>query len=226
MLVQTEKDLKDKGLEKDHFTEALLRGIHPEDGCGAGTPFITEGDGNCLLNAVAQLFLEKKQRGIRNDVKTLAAKLRLSIFLEGIRHMETYLSRQEDFFMGWANYVSDVREKVANKGWSVAPEVDNNMRVSSRRGGRLLFVAQLHHIASNRTWLQQFVFPMLATVTQSPLRAFLPCEYHHQLFFNRTAQRLFKVVNRSPPLFRPCCHSPTLALEMARGVQRATTGKI
>lgn len=146
------------------------------DGCGAGTPFITEGDGNCLLNSVAQLFLGKKARGIRNDVKTLAAKLRLSIVLEGMRHMEAYLSQQEDFFMGWAIYGDEVRDKLPKLGWTIEPAVHNRMRVGSRECARLMFIAQLKHISANRQWLQQFVFPLLATVIRSPFRAFLPCK--------------------------------------------------
>lgn len=174
--LHTAAELVEKGLEKDYFTEALLRGIGPEDGGGAGTPYITLGDGNCLLNAIAQLFLAEKPRGIRNDVQTLAVKLRLSIVLEGLRHMEAYLSRQEGFFMDWSNYVSEVREKLTKEGWTCSPK-PNEMRSASRRTARLLYVAQLSHIATNQRWLQQFVFPLMATVIQALFHPFLPCEY-------------------------------------------------
>lgn len=174
--MQTEAELGAKDLQKDYFTEALLRGVQPVDGCGVGTPFITEGDGNCLLNSVAQLFVGKKARGIRNEVKTLAAKLRLSIYLEGMRHMEAYLSRQEDFFMGWSNYGDEVREGLPELGWTIEPQVHNRMRVGSRECARLMYIAQLRRNATNRNWLQQFVFPMLATVIRTPLRVFFPCK--------------------------------------------------
>lgn len=176
MAAQTSSELRDKDLYIDYFTEALLRGVPPVDGCGVGTPFITEGDGNCLLNAVAQLFVVKKARGIRNDVKMVAAKLRLAIVLEGLRHIEAYLSVQEDFFMDWSNYGDEVRDELPKSGWKIEPDIDNEMRVGSRQCARLMFIAQLRHTAQNRRWLQQFVFPILATVIQTPLRVFLPCK--------------------------------------------------
>lgn len=177
LAVQTSAELEDKGLCIDYFTEALLRGIPPVDGGGVGTSFITLGDGNCLVNAVAQLFVVKKPRGIRNDVNALAANLRLSIVLEGIRHMEAYLSVQEDFFMDWSNYGDEVRDDLPKSGWKIEPDLHNKMRVGSRQCARLMFIAQLRHTAQNRRWLQQFVFPLLSTVIQAPLRVFLPCEF-------------------------------------------------
>ncbi|CAM9263404.1 unnamed protein product [Ectocarpus sp. 4 AP-2014] len=90
--------------------------------------------------------------------------------------MEVYLSRQEDFFMTCSNYAAEQRDKLKETGWNVEPEVGNATRVRSRRCARLLFIAQLNHIASDGAWLQQFVFPILSTVIQTPLRAFLP--YH------------------------------------------------
>ena len=39
-----------------------------------------------------------------------------------------------------------------------------------------MYIAQLRHIAKQGVWLQQFVFPILATVTRPYLRVFLPCE--------------------------------------------------
>lgn len=94
--------------------------------------------------------------------------------------MEAYLSLQPHFFMDWSTYVSDVREKLAKKGWTIDPEVSpdrNGVRIGSSRCARLMFVAQLHHIAASRAWVQQSVFPMVATVIRSHFRAFLPCEY-------------------------------------------------
>ncbi|CAN0326134.1 unnamed protein product [Ectocarpus sp. 6 AP-2014] len=44
------------------FTAALLNGIEPEDGGGVGTPFGSEGNGDCLLNSVAALFANEGGR--------------------------------------------------------------------------------------------------------------------------------------------------------------------
>lgn len=60
--MQTKAELRAKGLDEDHFTAALLVGINPEDGRTAGTPFMTDPDGNCCTNALAQLYLPKKPR--------------------------------------------------------------------------------------------------------------------------------------------------------------------
>ncbi|CAB1096273.1 unnamed protein product [Ectocarpus sp. CCAP 1310/34] len=172
-LEQTEKELLDKELSKDYFTAALLRGVQHVDGLGAGTPFITAGDGNCLLNAVAQLFA-KKTRGMGNEIKSLAAKLRLSVTLEGMRHMEAYLSCQEDFSMCWSIYGNELREGLPKLGWTIEADAHNKHRLGSRNCSRLMFVAQLKHVAGNCNWLQQFAFPLLAIVIQVPLRGFVP----------------------------------------------------
>ncbi|CAB1105872.1 unnamed protein product [Ectocarpus sp. CCAP 1310/34] len=107
-LAQTEKELLDKELSKDYFTAALLRGVQPVDGLGAGTPFITAGDGNRLF------LFAKKPRGMRNEIESLAVKLRPRVTLEGMRHMEAYLPCQEEFFMCRSNYGDEVREGLPN----------------------------------------------------------------------------------------------------------------
>ncbi|CAB1101254.1 unnamed protein product [Ectocarpus sp. CCAP 1310/34] len=112
---------------------------------------------------------------MRNEIKSLAAKLRLSVTLEGMRHMEAYLSCQEDFFMCWSNYGDEVREGLPKLGWTIEPDAHNKHRLGSRNCARLMFVAQLiKHVAGNCNWLQQFAFPLLATVIQAPLRGFVP----------------------------------------------------
>lgn len=174
--VQTAEELLAKGLFKDKFTAALLNGIEPEDGGGVGTPFESDGNGDCLLNSVAAFFAKDGGRGVRSAVKTMAVKLRLSVVLYGLKYMELFLLEQDEHFGAWYNYTSDVRERLAKNGWDVAPDPDNNWHVGSSKCARLMFLAQLRSIAKPGVWLQQFVFPILATVVQSPLRVFLPCE--------------------------------------------------
>ncbi|CAB1105710.1 unnamed protein product [Ectocarpus sp. CCAP 1310/34] len=157
--VQTAKELQAKGLFKDKFTAALLNGVEPEDGGGVGTPFGSEGNGDCLLNSVAAFFAKEGGRGVRSAVQTMAVKLRLSV---------------DDHFGAWYNYTSDVRERLEKNEWHVVPDVDNNWHVGSSNCARLMFLAQLRSIAKPRAWLQQFVVPILATVVHSPLRVFLP----------------------------------------------------
>ncbi|CAB1103038.1 unnamed protein product [Ectocarpus sp. CCAP 1310/34] len=205
MAAQTSLELIDKDLCIDYFTETLLRGVPPVDGCGVGTPCITEGDGNCLLNAVAQLFVVKKARGIRNDVKTFAAKLRVTIVLEGLRHIEAYVSVQEGFFMDWSNYGDEVRDELPKSGWKIEPGLDNKMRVGSRQCARLMFIAQLRHTAQNRRWLQQFVFAILATVIQTPLRVFLPYRSLSDAYGATWDHTLFRPLYSSGPP-RPAVH--------------------
>lgn len=175
-VVQARAELVAKGLDEDLYTAALMQGIHPEDGGGAGTPFITLGDGNCLLNSIALLFVTETGRSKRAAVSKLAAKLRLSVVLEGLRHMEAYMSMQEEIFCCWNNYTGDVYDKLTAAGWCVAPDTIDKDRVGSRETARLFFVAQLHNIAVKGQWLQQFVLPILATVVQAPVRVFVPCK--------------------------------------------------
>ncbi|CBJ33025.1 hypothetical protein Esi_0406_0006 [Ectocarpus siliculosus] len=59
---QTAKELLAKGLFKVKFTAALLNGIEPEDCGGVGTPFESEGNGDCLLNSVATFFAKEGGR--------------------------------------------------------------------------------------------------------------------------------------------------------------------
>ncbi|CAN0378121.1 unnamed protein product, partial [Ectocarpus sp. 12 AP-2014] len=172
----TRAELVAKGLDEDMYTAALMQGTHPEDGGGTGTPFITLGDGNCLLNAVALQYVRAEGRAVRAAVPQLAAKLRLSVVLEGLRHMEAYLSLQEDIFCCWDNYTGDVYDRLTAAGWCVEPDTIDKARVGSRETARLFFVAQLHNIAVKGQWLQQFVLPILATVIQAPIRVFVP--YH------------------------------------------------
>ena len=174
--MQARAELLAKGLHEDLYTAALMQGIKPEDGGGTGTPFITRGDGNCMLNSIALLFVREEGRAVRAAVTKLAAKLRLSIVLEGLRHMEAYMSLQEDIFCCWNNYTGDVHDRLAAAGWCVDPDSTDRDRVGARETARLLFVAQLHNIAVKGQWLQQFVLPILATVIQAPVRVFVPCK--------------------------------------------------
>ncbi|CAB1115209.1 unnamed protein product [Ectocarpus sp. CCAP 1310/34] len=173
-VAKTRAELVAKGLDEDMYTAALMQGTHPEDGGGTGTPFITLGDGNCLLNAVALQYVRAEGRAVRAAVPQLAAKLRLSVVLEGLRHMEAYLSLQEDIFCCWDNYTGDVYDRLTAAGWCVEPDTIDKARVGSRETARLFFVAQLHNIAVKGQWLQQFVLPILATVIQAPIRVFVP----------------------------------------------------
>ncbi|CAB1108529.1 unnamed protein product [Ectocarpus sp. CCAP 1310/34] len=157
---QTAKELLAKGLFKDKFTAALLNGVEPEDDGGVGTPFESEGNGDCLLNSVAALFANEGGRGVRSAVKTMAVKLRFSV---------------DGHFGVWYNYTSDVRKRLEKNGWHVVPDVDNNWHVGSSKCARLMFLAQLRSIAKPGAWLQQFVFPILATVAQSPLDDWWMC---------------------------------------------------
>ena len=175
-LVQTEQELLDKGLEKCHFTAAILRGINDEDGREAGTPYLTDGDGNCLLNAIALLFVKKQPRGVRSVVKTMAAQLRLAIVLEGLRNVEVYLDRQYDFYGTWYNYDSDAVLKLEKASWVTSPMAGDRFIMASRDSARLFFLACLHHVARDKVYLQQFVLPILSTVIRGPIRAFVPCE--------------------------------------------------
>lgn len=120
--VQTAEDLLAKGLLKDKFTAALLNGIEPEDGGGVGTPFESDGNGDCLLNSVAAIFAKDGGRGVRSAVKTMAVKLRLSVVLYGLKYMELILLEQYEHFGAWYNYTSDVREILAKNGWDVVPD--------------------------------------------------------------------------------------------------------
>lgn len=173
---QTEAELLAKGLSKDNFTAAILNGAFPEDGGGSAAPVWIEGNGNCLFNACSAFFAKSGQRGVRSSVRALAAKLRLSVVLKGIKYMEVFLSRQEPFFGAWYNYTAEVREQMSAAGWHVEPDVENGWRVGSHECARLLYLAQLRHIACDGVWVQQFVFPILATVLQAPVRVFVPCE--------------------------------------------------
>ncbi|CAN0233231.1 unnamed protein product, partial [Ectocarpus sp. 4 AP-2014] len=140
---QTAEELLAKGLYKDKFTAALLNGIEPEDGGGVGTPFESDGNGDCLLNSVAAFFAKDGGRGVRSAVKIMAVKLRLSVVLYGLKYMETFLLEQDDHFGAWYNYTSDVRERLAKNGWDVVPDPDNNWHVGSSKCARLMFLAQL-----------------------------------------------------------------------------------
>ncbi|CAM9745167.1 unnamed protein product [Ectocarpus sp. 4 AP-2014] len=138
---QTAEELLAKGLLKDKFTAALPNGVEPEDGGGVGTPFERDGNGDCLLNSVAVFFAKDGGRGIRSAVKTMAVKLRLSVVLYGLKHMELFLLEQDDHFGAWYNYTSDVRERLAKNGWDVVPHPDNNCHVGSSKCARLMFLA-------------------------------------------------------------------------------------
>ena len=83
---------------------------------------------------------------------------------------------QEEHLGAWYNYTSMVREQLSKNGWHVLPDPDNNWRVGSADCARLMYLAQLQHIAKQGAWLQQFVFPVLATVARSTIRVFLPCK--------------------------------------------------
>ena len=169
----------------DVFTEALLNGANPEDGGGVGTPFRTEGNGDCLFNSVAAHLVVTGGRGNRNAVRALAAKLKLSVVLEGLKYMEFSLSSQYDFYRSWYNYVSEVREGLATSGWDVVPDEENGFRVGSSDCARLMYLAQLRHISQQGVYMQQFVFPILATVLQSPVRVFVPCEFRRNVSLAR-----------------------------------------
>lgn len=173
---QTDRELLGKGAEQCHFTSAILRGINHEDGREAGTPYLTDGDGNCMLNAVAMQFVKKQPRGVRNAVKTMAAQLRLGIVVEGLRNIEVYLDRQYEFYGTWYNYVDQVVFDLRRCGWVVDAMPEDRWRMASRDCARLVFLGCLHHIARDKVFLQQFVLPMLATVIRGPVRVFVPCE--------------------------------------------------
>ena len=174
--MQTENELIAKGLSKDKFTAALLNGVAPEDGGKVGTPMEVDGNGDCLLNSVSAFFAKAGNRGARSAINVMALKIRLSMLLKGLRYMEVFLLDQEEHFGAWYNYTSVVRERLAKNGWHVHPDPANNWRLGSADCARLMYIAQLRHIAKQGVWLQQFVFPILATVTRSYLRVFLPCE--------------------------------------------------
>lgn len=174
--MQTEKELFAKGLSTDNFTAALMNGVQPEDGGEVGTPIEVDGNGDCLLNSVSAFFAKAGTRGARSAINVMALKLRLSLLINGLKYMEVFLLDQEEHFGAWYNYTSVVREQLVKNGWHVHPDTSNNWRVGSADCARLLYVAQLRHIARQGVWLQQFVFPILATVVQSYLRVFLPCE--------------------------------------------------
>lgn len=129
-----------------------------------------------MLNSIALHFVTETGRAVRNAVKQFSAKLRLSVVLEGLRHMETYMSLQDDVFCAWSNYGTEVFNDLTDAGWSIASTLGDKDRLGSRETARLFFVAQLHHIAVKGRWLQQFVLPILATVIQTPVRVFVPCE--------------------------------------------------
>ena len=152
-----------------------MKGIEPEDGGKGGTPIASEGNGDCLLNSVAAFFAKAGKRGVRSAVKAMARKLRLSMVLVGLKYMELFLLEQKYHFGAWYNYTSEVREMLVKKGWHIVPDPENNWFVGSPECARLVYLAQLRHIAEQGVWLQQFVFPLLATVVHSPLRVFLPC---------------------------------------------------
>lgn len=175
---QKSSELAEKGLEEDHFTAACLRGILPEDGEGAGTPFYTMGDGNCLFNAISsQIVSEKKLHRRMHPVRKMSTKLRVGVVLAGLKYMELFLAEYGNgFYQSWYNYSDDVRVKLEKAGWTLMMETSDDMRVATPECARLMFVAQLHHIARDGVWLQQFVFPLLSTVIQAPLRVFFPCE--------------------------------------------------
>ncbi|CAB1120790.1 unnamed protein product [Ectocarpus sp. CCAP 1310/34] len=128
---QTDRELLEKGAEQCHFTSAILRGINHEDGREAGTPYLTDGDGNCLLNAVAMLLVKKQPRGVRNAVKTMAAQLRLGIVVEGLRNIEVYLDRKYEFYGTWYNYVDQLVFDLKRCGWVVDAMPENRWRMAS-----------------------------------------------------------------------------------------------
>ncbi|CAB1113381.1 unnamed protein product [Ectocarpus sp. CCAP 1310/34] len=132
---QTAEELVAKGLFKDKFTAALLNGIEPEDGGGVGTPFESDGNGDCLLNSVAAFFAKDGGRGVRSAVKTMAVKLRLSVVLYGLKYMELFLLEQDEHFGAWYNYTSDVWERLAKNGWDGAPDPDKT-GTSGRQNAR------------------------------------------------------------------------------------------
>ncbi|CAB1096799.1 unnamed protein product [Ectocarpus sp. CCAP 1310/34] len=125
----------------------LLNGIEPEDGGGVGTPFESDGNGDCLLNSVAAFFAKDGGRGVRSAVKTMAVKLRVSVVLYGLKYMELFLLEQDEHLGAWYNYTSDVRERLGKNGWDVAPDRGNNWHVGSSKCARLMFLAQLRSIA-------------------------------------------------------------------------------
>lgn len=178
--------LLEKCMEVDAFTAALLKGA-PEDGGGVGTPIWTEGNGDCLFNSVAAHLAVTKGRGSRNAVRAISAKLRLSVVCFGIKYKEFFLSTKADFYGAWYNYVSEVREKLTGAGWEVIPDTEDGFRVGSCDCARLLYLVQLRHIARQGVYIQQFVFPILATVIQAPLRVFVPCESRGNMLMVDTA---------------------------------------
>ena len=86
------------------------------------------------------------------------------------------MSLQDDVFCAWSNYGQEVFNDLTDAGWSISTTLGGKGRLGSRETARLFFVAQLHHIAVKGQWLQQFVLPILATVIQTPVRVFVPCE--------------------------------------------------
>ncbi|CAB1102434.1 unnamed protein product [Ectocarpus sp. CCAP 1310/34] len=109
---QTAEEVVAKGLFKDKFTAALLNGIEPEDGGGVGTPFESDGKGDCLLNSVAAFFAKDGGQGVRSAVKTIAVKLRLSVVLFGLIYMGLFLLEQDDI----SGHGTTTR-RMCGKGW-------------------------------------------------------------------------------------------------------------
>ena len=85
------------------------------------------------------------------------------------------MSLQDDGFCAWSTYGQEVFNDLTDAGWSISTTLGDKDRLGSRETARLFFVAQLHHIAV-KGQLQQFVLPILATVIQTPVRVFVPCE--------------------------------------------------
>lgn len=160
----------------DLFTAALLKGANPEDGGGVGIPHFADGNGDCLLNSAGTLFVKAGQRGVRSSARTLAAKLRLSIVLTGLKYMKYFLNRRDELFGSGIMYTAEVREMLSRNGWHVVPDAEDNWRVGSADCAWLLYLAQLWHVAKQGVWLQQLMLPIPATVVQSNVRVVVPCE--------------------------------------------------
>lgn len=65
---------------------------------------------------------------------------------------------------------------ITRNGWQVVPDAKDNWRIGWADCARLLYLAQLWHIAKQGAWLQQYVLPILATAMQSNVRVVVPCE--------------------------------------------------
>lgn len=67
-----------------------------------------------------------------------------------------------------------MRERSTKSGWLVVPDVGDNWRVGYIDCARLLYLAQLRHIAKQSGWLKQSVILMVATVVQLNVRVVTP----------------------------------------------------